>query len=76
MADDKLHYKGLPRGKCLGYHTMVLLGMEMTPVKKFILQNWWSRKQFISVSESNGSNHFLCDNTAIVDSCLLLHSQP
>ena len=51
MADDKLHYEGLPRGKSLGFHAMVLFGMKTKPVKTFFLQNWWRRKQFISVSE-------------------------
>ena len=51
MDDDKFHYEGLPRGKSLGYHAMVLLGMKTTPVRTLLLQNWWSRKQFISVSE-------------------------
>ena len=51
MSDDKLHYEGLPRGKSLGFHAMVLIGMKTKPVRTFFLQNWSRRKQFISVSE-------------------------
>jgi hypothetical protein len=51
MTDDKIHYEGVPRGKSWGYHAMVLLGMKTKPVRTFLLQNWWSKKQFISVSE-------------------------
>jgi hypothetical protein len=51
MVADKFHCEGLPSGKSLGYHAMVLLGMKTTPVKTHFPQNWWSRKQFMSVSQ-------------------------
>jgi hypothetical protein len=51
MTEDRLHYEGLPLGKILGFHAMVLIGMKTKPVRTFLLQNWWQRKQFIWVTE-------------------------
>ena len=51
LAEDRLHYEGLPSGKSLGFHAMVLIGMKTKPVRTFLIQNWWPRKQFISITE-------------------------
>ena len=50
-ADDKLHYEGLPRGERVAFRALVLIGMKTKPVRTFLLQNWWPRKQFISITE-------------------------
>ena len=78
-TDDKIHYEGLPRGQSWGYHAMVMLGMKTKPVRTFILQNWWSRKQFISVSEeylkaTGPTIYFVTTPQTSIPACFSTHS--
>jgi hypothetical protein len=80
MTEDKLHYEGLPHGKSKGFHAMVLLGMMKTKGRKtFILQNWWRKKQFISVTEeylkaSSPSIYFVTTPQLSIPACFSTHS--
>jgi hypothetical protein len=53
----QLSYDGKPQGEKVGRHAMVLIGAreEVIPSKGvkrwFLLQNWWSKKQFVEVSD-------------------------
>lgn len=47
----KFSYVGIPEGKIIGLHAMVLIGHRKgMDVKVFyLLQNWWKEKQFVEV---------------------------
>jgi hypothetical protein len=48
----KLSYTDGPRGRFVGHHSMVVLGVRSEGESRiFLLQNWWRDKQFVEVSE-------------------------
>jgi hypothetical protein len=50
QSSEKWMYSGVPTGEVKGQHAMVLIGMRKESGQlKFLLQNWWSRKQFVEV---------------------------
>ncbi len=50
---NTMEYRGKPVGSRVGFHAMVLIGIRKGHGggRHFLLQNWWSAKQFISVDE-------------------------
>ena len=52
-AADKVSFDGTPEGRRLGSHAMLLIGARRdaaTGKEWFLLQNWWTRSQFVEVS--------------------------
>lgn len=51
---DASSLSGKPKGDFRGLHAMVLIGVrvdDVSGVKKFLLQNWWPKKQFVEMDE-------------------------
>ena len=53
LDESVLVHNGLASGPVVGFHSMLLVGVKGSgDSQMFMVQNWWSRKQFVHVSSS------------------------